>query len=109
MKIHIQFRPRKLGKLKVRNFQKQNYPVLFSSKNESFSIDFLLVSIKRPGLDIWKKSLLNSQYYLNLNSRSLTRPSLMIESIKYPQGTPSISIPSNDISMTKLSYKYYLG
>ena len=64
MKIHIQFRPRKLGKLKVRNFQKQNYPVLFSSKNESFSIDFLLVSIKRPGLDVWKKSLLNNQYYL---------------------------------------------
>ena len=32
-----------------------------------------LVSVKQPGLDIWKKSLLNDQlqYYLFLNSRSL--------------------------------------
>jgi hypothetical protein len=33
--------------------------VIFQGRHSQF-----LVSIKRPGLDIWKKSLLNNQYYL---------------------------------------------
>ena len=41
-----------------------------------------LVSIKRPGLDIWKKSLLNNQYYLFSNSRSLEQPGLIIETLE---------------------------
>ena len=42
----------------------------------------LTVSIKRSGLDIWKKSLLNKQYYLFFsNSRSLERPGLIIETL----------------------------
>ena len=42
-----------------------------------------LGSIKRPGLDIWKKSLLNDKYFLFSNSRSLKRPGLIIESLEY--------------------------
>ena len=41
-----------------------------------------MVSIKRPGLDIWKKPVLNNQYYLS-NSRSLERPGLIIETLEY--------------------------
>ena len=33
--------------------------------------------------NIWKKSLLNNQYYLFSNSRSLERPGLNIESLEY--------------------------
>ena len=47
-----------------------------------------LVSIKRPALDIWKKSLWNDQYTTVCtiffpNSRSLKRPGLIIETIEY--------------------------
>ena len=38
---------------------------------------------KWPGLDIWKKSLLNDQYYLLSNPKSLERPGLIIESLEY--------------------------
>jgi hypothetical protein len=39
--------------------------------------------MKRPGLDIWKKSLLNDQYYLFLsNSKSLEQQGLLIESLE---------------------------
>ena len=40
------------------------------------------VSIKRPGPDFWKKSLLNNQYFFS-NSRSLGWPGLIIESLEY--------------------------
>ena len=43
----------------------------------------LTVSIEQPGLDICKKSLLNAQYYLFSNFRSLERPSLIIETLEY--------------------------
>ena len=39
-------------------------------------------SIKQPVLDIWKKSLLNDQYYLFFNSRSLEIPGLILESLE---------------------------
>ena len=43
-----------------------------------------LGSIKQPGLDNLKTPLLNDQYVLNfLNSRSLERPGLIIESLEY--------------------------
>ena len=46
--------------------------------------DQFLGSIKQPGLDIWKKSILNDQYHLILsNSRSLEQPGLIIESLEY--------------------------
>ena len=44
----------------------------------------LTVSIKHPGLDFLKKSLLNNQYYLFFtNSRSLEPPGLIIETLEY--------------------------
>ena len=42
-----------------------------------------LVSVKQPGLDIWKKSQLNNQYYLFSNSRSLEQQGLIIETLEY--------------------------
>ena len=42
-----------------------------------------LVSIKQPGLGIWKKSLLDDQYYLFSSFRSLERPGVIIETLEY--------------------------
>ena len=39
----------------------------------------LTVSIKQPGLDIWKKYLLNDQYYFFFKKE---RPGLMIETLE---------------------------
>ena len=46
---------------------------------------WLTVSIKPPGLGVWKKSLLNNQYILIFfsNSRSLEQPGLTIEILEY--------------------------
>ena len=44
----------------------------------------MFVSIKRPGPGIWKKSLLNDQYYVFFsNSRSLEQPGAIIETLEY--------------------------
>ena len=41
-------------------------------------------SIKQPGLDIWKISLLSNHYYIFFsNSNSLEQPGLIIESLEY--------------------------
>ena len=42
-----------------------------------------MVSIKRPGLDIWKRCLSNNQYIFFPNSRSLEGPGLIIETLDY--------------------------
>ena len=51
--------------------------VLFQGYHGQF-----LVS-KRPGPGIWKKSLLNDQYYIFSNSRSIEWPGFMIETLEY--------------------------
>ena len=57
--------------------EKINGTVLSQGCNGQF-----LVCIKQPCLDIWKKSLLNDQYYLFFfNSRSLEQPVLIIETL----------------------------
>ena len=61
--------------------KKIDHTVLFQGRHGQF-----LVSIKQPGLDIWKKSQSHNQYYLFSNSRSLERPGLIIETLEYLQG-----------------------
>ena len=58
--------------------EKIDHTVLFQGCHCQF-----LGSIKQPGLDNWKKSLSNNQYYLFSNSRNLERPGLLIESLEY--------------------------
>ena len=43
----------------------------------------ILVSIKQPGLDIWKKSIKRPVLSFFSNSRSLERPSLIIETLEW--------------------------
>ena len=56
----------------------KNCTVLFKSRHGQF-----LVSIKQPGLDIWKKSLSIDQYYFFSNSRRLEQPGLIVETLEY--------------------------
>ena len=57
--------------------EKNDCTVLFQSCHGQF-----LVSIKRPGLDIRKKCIKPPVLYFFLNSRSLKRPGLIIESLE---------------------------
>ena len=59
--------------------EKIDHTVLFQGWQGQF-----FVSIKQPGRDICKKSLLNNQYYLFFsNSSSLEQPGLIIETLEY--------------------------
>ena len=57
--------------------EKKDRTVLFQGCHHQF-----LGSIKQPGLDIRKKSLLNDQCYSFSNSRSLEQPDLIVESLE---------------------------
>ena len=46
-------------------------------------MNLLTVSIKPPGLDFLKKSMLNDQYYLFSNSRSLDPLGLIIKTLEF--------------------------
>ena len=69
-----------LSNVLVWNFLK----CLYLRKIWSYCLIYVLaycLSIKRPGLDLLKKSVLNDQYYLFQNSRNLERPGLIIETL----------------------------
>ena len=47
-------------------------------------IYYITFSINHAGLDFWKKSLLNDQYYIYFsNSRSLEQLGLIMETLEY--------------------------
>ena len=66
--------------------EKNDCTVLFQGCQGQF-----LVSIKQPGLGIWKKSLLDDQYYLFSNSRSLERLGFIIESLEEPHNSRKVT------------------
>ena len=58
--------------------EKMDRTVLFQGRHGQF-----LVSIKQPGLDIWKNLYQMSNTIFFSNSRNLERPGLVIETLEY--------------------------
>ena len=78
-----------------------------SQKNLIVLFHLLTVSIKRPGLDIWKKSLLNARYYLFFsNSRSLERPGHCLISESFLIFPPQLFPESEKVEDSNLAHSF---
>ena len=77
--------------------------VLFQGCHSQF-----LGSIKRPDLDIWKKSLLNNQYYLFASSRRLEQAGLIIETLEYVVGFAKVQGLSMYFSCMLRVHRFYV-